>query len=142
LEGLTTCVSPPNQSRNRQEAVFRHEAFDRRLTGTTRVQEGSPTMFFLLKKWLGRPLSQRPDLHFLVYTRAGCHLCEDTWDLLVAQQKLRGFALEKTDLDTHPDLVAQFGDCVPVVMVNGKVRFRGRINDVLLQRILDARVNR
>ena len=36
-------------------------------------------------------------------------------------------------------LVRDFGNCVPVVVVNDKVRFRGHINEVLLQRILDAR---
>jgi hypothetical protein len=95
-------------------------------------------VFSRLKHWFSPPQGQRPDLHFLVYSRNGCHLCDDAWELLAAQQKLRGFALEKMDVDGCPDLVAQYGNCVPVVLVNGQVRFRGRVNEVLLKRILDA----
>ena len=39
---------------------------------------------------------------------------------------------------SQAQLVSQFGNCVPVVIVNGKVRFRGHINQVLLTRILHA----
>ncbi len=42
------------------------------------------------------------------------------------------------DVDADPQLAAQFGECVPVVTVNGKIRFRGRVNPVLLERLLQA----
>ncbi len=92
------------------------------------------------QRWLSRAAlpSPRPDLHFLLYTRKQCHLCTDAWKLLSSHQKKRGFLLEVLDVDTSADLVVRFGNCVPVVMVNGEVRFRGRINEVLLQRILDG----
>jgi len=95
-------------------------------------------VFPILRKWLGRPLPQRTDLHFTMYTRMDCHLCADAWKLLTAHQKRRGFTLDKIDVDAAQDLVAQYGNCVPVVVVNGQVRFRGRVNEVLLRRILDA----
>ena len=53
-----------------------------------------------------------------------------------AEQSHRGFALEAVDVDTDPQLAARFGECVPVVTVNGKVRFRGKVNGVLLRRLL------
>jgi hypothetical protein len=40
------------------------------------------------------------------------------------------------DVEGDPELAARYGDSVPVVTVNGKVRFRGRVNDVLLRRLL------
>jgi glutaredoxin len=92
-------------------------------------------MFSFLRSWAKRP-PQRPDLHFLVYTRENCHLCAHAWDMLTAHQKRHGFTLEKIDVDTAPDLVSRYGSCVPVVAVNGQVRFRGRVNEVLLERIL------
>jgi hypothetical protein len=97
-------------------------------------------MFSWLLTRLRRSPRQRTDLHVLLYTRAGCHLCTDAWDLLILYQKLRGFTLEKIDVDTDPVLVSRYGACVPVVTVNGEVRFRGRVNRVLLERILDARM--
>jgi hypothetical protein len=94
-------------------------------------------MFSFLRRWFGS--GQRSDLYILMYTRQGCHLCEEAWEVLLAHQKLRGFKLEKIDVDTDQTLVSQYGNCVPVVVVNGTVRFRGRVNEVLLRRMLDTK---
>ena len=37
-----------------------------------------------------------------------------------------------------PELAAKYGNEVPVVAVNGKVRFRGVVNPALLERLLTA----
>jgi glutaredoxin len=83
-------------------------------------------------------LRLRHDLHIVMYTRAGCHLCDDAWHILQQFRARYGFQLEAQDVDATPELVALHGDWVPVVCVNGQVRFRGRVNPVLLQRLLDA----
>ena len=49
-----------------------------------------------------------------------------------------GFAIEEVDIDGDPDLVAKYNTEVPVVAVNGKVRFRGVVNPALLDRLLLA----
>jgi glutaredoxin len=68
----------------------------------------------------------------IVYTRQGCHLCDD------ARQLLERFGLQPTlvDIDTQPELLARYNTCVPVVFIEGKERFRGRVNEVLLRRLL------
>jgi hypothetical protein len=86
----------------------------------------------------GRPPKPRPDLRVVVYHRQGCHLCDVAWEQLAEARRAYGFALERKDVDEDPRLVAEYGECVPVVTVNGKVRFRGRVNAVLLQRLLDG----
>ena len=91
-------------------------------------------MFFA--RWFGRR-RPRPDLHFILFTRSGCCLCDDAWAILEKAQQRHGFTLETIDVDASPELTARYGDCVPVVLVNGKVRFRGKINEVLLRRILN-----
>ena len=88
--------------------------------------------------WLSRKPKQRPDLHFLLYTRPDCPLCDEAWDLLADFQRRYGFPLETRNVDESEALVCEFGNCVPVVMVNGKVRFRGHVNKVLLLRLLDS----
>ena len=95
-------------------------------------------MFQRFLRWLRPGARPRPDLRFVLHTRAGCHLCDDAWELLMQAQKARGFPLECIVVDTDPALVAAHGDWVPVVTVNGAVRFRGHVNPVLLQRLLDA----
>jgi glutaredoxin len=76
--------------------------------------------------------------HVVLYTRRGCHLCEQVWGQLEAARRRHGFALEAVDVDSDPALAAAHGLQVPVVAVNGKVRFRGVVNPVLLNRLFRA----
>lgn len=77
-------------------------------------------------------------LTFTVYTRAQCCCCHKALDLLRSRQPACGFAIEEIDVDGDPDLVAKFHTEVPVVAVDGKVRFRGVVNPTLLDRLLMA----
>ncbi len=96
-------------------------------------------MGFSIWRWLRWVPRQRPDLRIIVYSRKQCPLCDEAWELLNKKQKRWGFVLEKLEIDGSPDLVREHGDCVPVVTINGRVHFRGHVNEVLLQRILAAR---
>ena len=68
----------------------------------------------------------------IVYTRLGCHLCVEAEQLLVQH----GLAPELIDIDADAALRQRYTDCVPVVLIDGKERFRGKVNAVLLRRIL------
>lgn len=68
----------------------------------------------------------------VLYTRAGCHLCDDARDLLVRH----GLSPESVDIDADPQLRERYDCCVPVVVIDGVERFRGRVNEVLLRRLL------
>jgi glutaredoxin len=68
----------------------------------------------------------------VLYTRVGCHLCDDAHELLVRH----GLRPRLVDVDRDEQLVAEHGNCVPVVEIDGRVRFRGRVNPVLLRRLL------
>ncbi len=71
----------------------------------------------------------------VLYTRKSCHLCEDAAALLSSF----GLPMTQVDVDSDPELLAKFDTCVPVVEIDGKVRFRGRIDPRLLRRLLLAR---
>jgi glutaredoxin len=92
----------------------------------------------MLWDWLrpARRSRERAGRHVLFYTRNGCHLCDEAWQVVTAARGRHGFALERVDVDTDPALAAEHGECVPVVVIDGKVRFRGRVNAVLLARML------
>ena len=68
----------------------------------------------------------------VLYTRNDCHLCDE------AKAVLARFALsfEEVDIDQDSVLVEQYDDCVPVVVIDGKQRFKGRVDEVLLRRLL------
>ena len=42
------------------------------------------------------------------------------------------------DIDADPALRERFDTCVPVVEIDGQVRFRGRVEPVLLRRMFDS----
>jgi Glutaredoxin-like domain (DUF836) len=88
------------------------------------------------RAWWRRQQLPAPDV--VLYTRQGCHLCEDAWGELAAARQRYGFRLSLVDVDSDPRLVTEHGEHVPVVTVNGLVRFRGRVNRVLLERLLRA----
>jgi glutaredoxin len=95
-------------------------------------------MLASLFSWWKRRGPRLGRLHVIVYTRNGCHLCEDAWRLLEKEQRRHGFQLSAVDVDADAELRARYGEQVPVVAVDGKVRFWGRINPVLLDRLLRA----
>ncbi|HUG70048.1 MAG TPA: glutaredoxin family protein [Pirellulaceae bacterium] len=71
----------------------------------------------------------------ILYTRQGCHLCDHAREVLVRH----GLSPLAVDIDADPELVAKYTDCVPVVVIDGRERFRGRVNEVLLRRLLSGR---
>ncbi len=80
-------------------------------------------------------LSAMPAHETILYTRRGCHLCDDAREILIKH----GLSPHSIDIDNDPELVSQFTDCVPVVFIDGHERFRGRVNEVLLRRLLNQR---
>lgn len=74
----------------------------------------------------------QPDPRVVLYTRRDCCLCDSAYHVL--QQ--HGLVPELIDVDGDPQLLEQFGDCVPVVEIDGQIRFRGRVDPVLLRRLL------
>ena len=73
----------------------------------------------------------------LLYTRAGCHLCDDARRILSQQQRRHPFTLKIIDVDTDSALQGRYGGRVPVIVIDGKERFRGTVNRILLERLLD-----
>ena len=90
--------------------------------------------------WL-KTLWQRKKRHHwevVMYTRQGCHLCEQAWLQLERARRRHGFALRQIDVDSDSRLVREYGECVPVVTIDGRVRFRGVVNGTLLERLLSS----
>src|SRR5947209_10114457 len=91
-----------------------------------------------LQSWWQRAAAQRPDLHIILYTRENCPLCDEAGQVLHRFRRRYGFHLETRDVDGAAELQRLYGNWVPVVTINEQLRFRGHVNPVLLQRILDA----
>lgn len=71
-------------------------------------------------------------MNVILYTRTGCHLCDVAADTLHEH----GLHAQKVDIDADETLREKFNTCVPVVEIDGKVRFRGKVDPILLRRLL------
>jgi glutaredoxin len=68
-----------------------------------------------------------------LYTRVGCHLCEEAERVLWEEQAVAGFGLELVDIDRDPELVRRYGVRVPVVAVDGQDLFEYEVPVDLLR---------
>lgn len=73
----------------------------------------------------------------LLYTRQNCGLCDEAAELLAEYRAYLPPVVE-ADIDADPELRKRFDTCVPVVEIDGKIRFRGRINELLLRRLIES----
>jgi hypothetical protein len=71
---------------------------------------------------------------FLLYTRRGCHLCEQAEDMLAAHVPTGAVTL--VDVDAEPGLQRRYGTRVPVLVVDGGVVMEGRFDEAELIRLL------
>ena len=68
-----------------------------------------------------------------LYTRAGCHLCEEAERVLAAERAVTAFRLELVDIDRDPELRLRYGVRVPVVAVDGEELFEYQVPVDLLR---------
>ena len=71
------------------------------------------------------------------YTRATCPLCDDAKLILKDYSEWLPAVID-VNIDEDPELQEKFTNCVPVVQCDGRVRFRGRINEALLRRLIEG----
>lgn len=82
----------------------------------------------------------RPGRRFrslIVYSREGCHLCDEAIELLQLYSTLLP-PIQEVDIDTDPALQKRFDTEVPVVEFDGKVRFKGSVSVLLLRRLIEG----
>ena len=63
-----------------------------------------------------------------LFTRAGCHLCEDAKRVLSQARRRVEFDYEELDIDRDPSLRDLYNEEVPVVAINEAPVFRGAVD--------------
>jgi glutaredoxin len=75
-----------------------------------------------------------------LYTRAGCHLCDDAKNVLAAAQRRAAFDYEERDIDADPELRRLYNEEVPVIAIDGRKAFKYRLDmDEFLKRLAARR---
>ena len=67
------------------------------------------------------------DVRLLLVERARCHLCEDAHRVLDDVAAASGQPWVSVDVDASEELLEQFGELVPVVLVDGVPRGHWRL---------------
>ncbi len=60
-----------------------------------------------------------PPTRVVVYSRAGCHLCEDAIAIVDQICDRHGMAYSVVDIDGDDSLLQQYADKVPVTVIDG-----------------------
>jgi glutaredoxin len=64
-----------------------------------------------------------------LYSKPGCHLCEDVRAILDELAPERGFVVEEVDIESDPALFEQYRYEIPVVVMDGNEIARGKIDE-------------
>lgn len=75
-------------------------------------------------------------MHLTLYTRPGCHLCDDLKTILLRVRRQREFDLTEIDISGDPALERRYGHDIPVLFIDGVETARHRIDEGELVRSL------
>jgi glutaredoxin len=63
-----------------------------------------------------------------IYTRPGCHLCDDAKTAIQASACVGEYSIEEVNIDDDPALCEQYGYDIPVIFINGVKAFKHRVD--------------
>ena len=75
-------------------------------------------------------------LEVTLYTRPGCHLCEEAKSLIQPLLAEFGARLREVNIDTDPELQERYNVDVPVIFLGGRKVAKHRIDPVQFKRLL------
>lgn len=78
-------------------------------------------------------------IRLTIYSRPGCHLCDDMKAIVVRVGAAVPLLLDEIDISTDGRLEELYGLEIPVLMVEGKKVAKYRVAEGELRRILTAR---
>ncbi|HEX6728695.1 MAG TPA: glutaredoxin family protein [Pyrinomonadaceae bacterium] len=74
----------------------------------------------------GTVLTAKP--HVTIYSRPGCHLCEEAKAVIEAACSGDEFTLEEVNIESDPELLNRYQYDVPVIAINGVDTFMHRVD--------------
>ena len=63
-----------------------------------------------------------------LYTRGGCHLCDEAKKVIDAARSRAEFDYEERDIDAAPELFRLYNEEVPVIAIDGRKAFKYRLD--------------
>ena len=66
--------------------------------------------------------------HVIVYSRPGCHLCDEAKEAIKLAGCDESFELEEINIRTNRELLLKYQFEIPVIMIDGEEAFRHRVD--------------
>jgi glutaredoxin len=63
----------------------------------------------------------------IIYSRPGCHLCDEAREAIESAGCLDEYTLEEINIESDPDLLRRYRYDIPVITINGVEAFRHRL---------------
>ena len=63
----------------------------------------------------------------IIYSRPGCHLCEEAKQTMRAAACEKLYTLEEINIESDLELLSRYRDDIPVITINGAEAFRHQI---------------
>ena len=73
-------------------------------------------------------------IHVEVYSRPGCHLCDEAKEVIERVRLRFPFALRIINVETEPELEQAYGGQIPVVFINGNKAFKYHVDEAELEK--------
>lgn len=74
----------------------------------------------------------------VIYSRPGCHLCEEAKEAMRAASCVDAYSLDEVNIENDPELLQRYREDIPVITINGVEAFRHRLStDEFRKRILE-----
>ncbi len=70
-------------------------------------------------------MSNRP--HVTLYTKPGCHLCDEARRAMESSGCSGLYTYEEVDINSDPELTRRYGWDIPVVLIDGTHAFKHRL---------------
>jgi glutaredoxin len=65
--------------------------------------------------------------HVIIYSRPGCHLCEEAKQAIDAARCANEYTLEEINIESDSALLQRYRYDIPVIMINDEEAFRHRL---------------
>ncbi len=73
-------------------------------------------------------------IHVEIYSRPGCHLCDDAKVVVERIRQRHPFTLAIINIETDPALETAYGTEIPVITINGNKAFKYRVDEAEFER--------
>ena len=67
-------------------------------------------------------------VHVVIYSRPGCHLCDEAKEAILSAGCSDQFVLEEIDIESDEELLRKYKYDIPVVAINGVETFIHRVD--------------